>query len=366
MDIRKTIVTVMSFLVVLGIMGASETIADVPTYSLQTILDSPSCTSVDLSPDRARLYARIGYGPWDEGYRVFDANTLAPLWDYRPGENVNSAPWRGLVSSDCNYLYMTTYYGGAVKKIQVDPNTGIEAASISVGSWAYGMAFDSQRRFLYAEQGCPGTGVQGSIQVINTTSDSIDGNVPLNGEPSGIIVAPGDQYFYVNSRTRTAHTLYKVQISDLQPAGTFSLSASDLSEHAFSLSPDGNTAYLPDPDGNSVHVLRTSDMVQTGLWSISGVAGFFVSPDGSHALVTGLGSPTLRVFDLSSETVVQTLDIGTILSAYWPVCWDWDGGLRRVYLPAADAGVAVLTPEPATLSLLGLGGLAVVRRRRKK
>lgn len=315
-----------------------------PTYKVKEILQSPGCTSVDMSPDRTTLYARVAYGDWDEGYRVFDVATGKKLWDYRPGSHVNSAPWRALVSADNNYIYMTTYYGGAVRKIQIVPSTGAQVASISVGSWPFGMAFDSQRRFLYVEQGCSGTVVQGSLKVIDTATNSVVGTVSLNGEPSGAIVAPGDNFVYVESRTSSNHTFYKIRMSDLQVTGTFSMPATRMDDTRFSLSPDGGIAYLPDPAGNSVHVVNTSIMAQTDLWALAGVRGFFVSPDGNHALVTPWDSPTVRVFNLSSKAVVQTLNVGTTnFAGKWAPYWDWDGVHKYVYLPVGD-GVAVLVP----------------------
>jgi DNA-binding beta-propeller fold protein YncE len=355
------------------LMGASGQVltAGTPTYSLETILHTNSCTSVDLSPDGTTILARdMIMATLVEGYRTFDAQTYEPNTWYPMG--TMQAPWRGLVSADSDYFYATSYYGGAVKKIAL--STGSQVASMSVGSWPFQMAFDSARRFLYVEQGCPGTGVLGSLKVIDTATDSVVGTVPLNGEPSGSIVSPGDDFVYVESSTSSAHTLYKIRTSDLGVAGTFSTTASSMNERgSFSLSPDGGTAYLPDPSGNGVHVLSTSSMTQTDLWSLPGVAGFFVSPDGTHALVTPpfmAPTPTLRVFDLSSEAVVQALDVGVPLDGRWTPYWDLAGGaLEHVYLPAGSndglGGVLVLTPEPATLSLLALAGPASLRRKRR-
>lgn len=350
----------------LGIlMTASHAYSGIPTYSLVTTLTTNSCTSVDLSPDGKTILARDMIVATEvEGYTTFDAQTYERKTWYPMG--TMQAPWRGLFSADSDYFYATSYYGGAVKKIQL--STGTQVASLSVGNWPNQMAFDSQRRFLYVEQGCPGTGVLGSLKVIDTANNSVVGTVSLNGEPSGSIVAPGDNFVYVESRTWSAHTLYKIQTSNLQVTGTFSMTATSVNDdRRFALSPDGSTAYLPDPSGNGVHVVNTSSMTQTDLWTLPSVGGFFVSPDGTYALVTPLAlSHTVRVFDLSSETVVQSLDVGVDLQANWAPYWDWPD---RVLLPAGSndglAGVLVLTPEPATLSLLALGGLAVIRRRRK-
>jgi len=351
------------------LMVGSRAHCAVPTYALDGILHTNSCTSVDLSPDGAAILARdMVVDTGVEGYSTFDPATHAKQTWYPLG--AMQAPWRGLFSADSNYFYVTGYYDGAVKKIEL--STGTQVASISVGTWPYGMAFDSQRRFLYVEQGAPGTGVEGSLQVIDTDTDTLIGSVPLSGEPSGSIVAPGGSFVYVVSRTSSAHTLYKIRASDLGVAGNFAMSGSSLHYRGFSLSPDGSTAYLPDPSGNSVHVVDTSSMTQTDLWGLPGVGGFFVSPDGTHALVTGTWmeqTQTLRVFDLSTQAVVQTMNVGVNLDGRFAPYWDWAATLQHAYLPGPSndglGGVLVLTPEPGMLSLLAIGGITMLRRRRK-
>jgi DNA-binding beta-propeller fold protein YncE len=321
-----------------------------PLYVLKTILDSPGCSSVDLSPDGTRIYSRINYGDWDGGYRVFDAATYAQLCDYRPGTSVDSAPWRGLVSSDNSSLYMTAYYAGAVKKLSVASCPIAETAAIPVGSWPAFMAFDSQRRFLYVCQGDPGTGVFGSLQVIDSNTDSVIQGAPLYGEPYGVSLSPGDEFVYVGSGTTVASRLYKIRTSDLVKVGTYVMLGNGLYKRPFSLSPDGGIAYVPDPSGNGVHVVDTLSMRQIAFWPLAGIHGFFASPDGTHAIVTGLASPLLRVLDLSQHEVVQTLDMGVNAEPHGAAYWVWGGTIRCVLLPV-DTGVAVLEadvtpPEP--------------------
>jgi hypothetical protein len=94
----------------------------------------------------------------------------------------------------------------------------------------------------------------------------------------------------------------------------------------------------------------TLSMRQIAFWPLAGIHGFFASPDGTHAIVTGLASPLLRVLDLSQHEVVQTLDMGANAEPHGAAYWVWGGTIRCVLLPV-DTGVAVLEadvtpPEP--------------------
>ena len=379
--VRMAARSAMAALLITTLTFASICYSAIPTY--QPVPDpdgsfpwpSLGCTSVDLSPDKARVYARKNWpAGWDEGYVAFDANTGALVQEYRFGSHVDSAPWAGRVSADNAYLYYTTYYGGAVKKR--DAVTGGYAvppggAGIPVGSWPSGLGFDSERRYLYAGQGNPGTGAIGSIKKIDTTTDSVVGSATLNGEPGAcIVVSPDDQYVYVVSHVTSTETLYKIRTSDLSVVGT-PLEIAGVGGPGFSLSMDGSKAYVPHPSADKVYVIDTATMTKTPTeFAVNNPNGFWLSPDGSHALVTSIISSTqedIQVFDMASESVVQTISITGLTGAaygFYPVSWDWDNGLNAVYIPvsATGGGVAKLVPEPAALSLLALGGLALIRR----
>jgi len=339
--------------------------AQIPNYSLRTILPAYGCEGIDLSPDGTTVYARKNFGSTnDDGFIVYDTQTHQMLTEYR----VAGVPWHGLVSADGQYLWSGIYYGGYVKKLDAD--TGSVITTIDVGSWVGGLAFDSQRRYIYAGENDPGTGQVGSIQRVDTVTEAVVGSATLNGEPAAAIyVDPNDEYVYALSRNPDSERLHKIRTSDMGIEETHDVPG--IGEPGWSLSPDGSTAYIPEASGHVVHVIDLLTMTEAGTLAIESPSGFFVSPDGTHALTMLLGtSPEpdyVRVFDLSTESVEQSISLGDhdlreSRAFRRPVCWDWDAGLNAVYISVrgSDGGVAVLVPEPSTVALLGIGaaGLA--------
>jgi hypothetical protein len=324
--------------------SATIAVAQVPTYELDSILPAPGCTSVDLSPDGTKIYASVCYhAVTNEGYEAYDADTHDFLQYYHVP---SSAPWVGLVSSDNAYLWTTTYYGGDVKKI--DLQSGGVAKSIGLGNWTGGMDFDSQRRYLYVGENVPGGWAIGSLQVVDTLTESVVGSVTLNGEPGlSIILDSTDSYVYLVTRNPDSETLYKISTSDYSFT---TLALPGIGSHAnISLSPDGGTAYVKGRFDDIVHLIDTDSLTEFDTFIIVDALGFFVSPDGTHALTMNrTGDADIRIFDFATESIIQTIDLGPIGTMNITSTPYWDLARGKVYVPTwlLGGGVAVLVAQP--------------------
>ena len=329
--------------------------AQVPTYKVETILPAPYCTSVDLSADGTKLSARIVYGDWDLGFRIFNALTHELIRDC----HVDDTPWTGLFSSNSRYIWSTFYYEGSLAKIDVEACEVVQR--LGLGSWTWGLAFDSKMRYLYVGENCPGTNDTGSLVVVDTVTASVVARIPLNGEPGtgtqSIVLDPYDQFVYVLTNNLGTETLYKIRTSDYAVEATLALPG--VGNPGISLSPDGRIAYVPHTGANLVYKVDTSTMRVVGHWPIDSPHSFLVSPDGTHALVMGHATPRIQVFDLSLGEMIQTIELGD-LGYYYPhaTSYYWDLRNGRVYIPihAARGGAAVLVAyQPTELPVADAG-----------
>lgn len=340
----------------------------VPTLQSKAFLSARYCTSVDLSPDGAAVYANMNFGGnSDGGTRRFDPNTYATVRDFHTG----NAPWQSITAAGSGSFWTSMYYEGSLKQIRV--SDGSVLANVQVGPWPSFMTSDQSRRHLYVGTNNWGGEAISTIKEFDTTTGTVGAGATLNGGTGNcLMMSPGDQYLYAVSVKAGSQTFYKIASNDMSIVGTLGITG--IINPGFSLSPDGSKAYIPDTGAGKVHVLDTATMTQTDLWDCANVRAFWVSPDGTFALATSATTSEIDigVYDLGEHSISQVIafpNIGSVALDHIanPPYWDWGTDLRAVYFPmcASGGGVAVLTPEPATLSLLALGGLALLRQRRR-
>jgi hypothetical protein len=185
-----------------------------------------------------------------------------------------------------------------------------------------------------------------------------------------LAISADQQFLYTTSVQPGQEQFYKIRRSDMSILGTFNISG--IYDPGFSISPDGTKAYIPDVGAGKIKVIDASSMTLSEQWDCPNVVGFWVSPDGTYALTKAVAATEvdLGIFDLTSHAIVQTLPItglsGLGVHEREPPSWDVESGRTTIYVPICaetGGGVVVLTPEPATMSLLALGGLAFLRRR---
>jgi len=325
------------------IILASIDKVEAQNYYPETFVQFPGTTCVDKSPDGTKILGRMTFGSWNEGYRIFDADDYSTICDLTG----MWAPWTGMFSRDSGYIYTTVYYDGSVKKFQICNSTAVKI--IPVGPWPHGLVFDSQHRFLYVGVNAPGTGAIGSVKKIDTDTDTVVGTTQLNSEPGQVMVVdPADQFLYVYARF--TNTVYKIRTLDCSVAGTIVMPPC-APNPGVSVSPGGETVYVPSTNTNKVYLVDTSTMSVSGDFSFDfPVHCFYVSPDGTHAIVYDYSAPIIRIFDLTTENITQTFDFSSYYSegGSHNTTPYWDEATGRVYA-VTPGGIAVLrgVPEPA-------------------
>jgi DNA-binding beta-propeller fold protein YncE len=331
-------------------------------YEPKAFLPIDSCTSVDLSPDGTRIYARM-HSIFGKTYaQVHDGVSYEHLEDL---VGVSEVYWTFLAGADGTSLYTTDYFFDSANEedwekpsdvLKLDASTGEILKRIPVGPFLAYMTFDSRRRFLYVGVNSRGTGVIGSVSVIDTVTDTVVGNVPLDGEPGGfLVVSPDDAFLYLLS-LRVWHgepeTLFKIRLSDLSVAGT--LPIPNAIDGSVSISPDGSRVYVAEYSPGTVHIVDTDSMTETGTYDVPDVRGFSIAPSGDRALamchVPNTNDALIHVFDLPSKRILQTLSY-TVADGLYRVRTKstyWDRATGRAFIPIESQLGGVIVLGPAT------------------
>ncbi len=343
----KGIIAAALFAFGVGVPAAS---GDTPTYRVEAMLPAWACTTVDMSPDGTKLYARVHIADWDEGYRQFDTSTYQILNNAQnPQCRIsNDVSWVGRVSADGTSMWTSRYYAGTVVNLDLATNPCVLLNTVSVGSWPDDLLFDDDKQYLYVGENDPGTGAIGSIQVVDTWGDppAVVCSVTLNGEPGRLAKAPGDPFVYVTSRNSGTETLFKVDTSTIPtcPTDPPTLALPGIGDVGISVSPDGTRIFVPHPSMNIVYVVNATSMTVEDTFAVPSPLGFFVAPTGDHAIVTQ-GSLGLSVFDLVAEIVVQEIDWRPDGGSKWMPRWTVDN--QKVFVPSSHGVIVLAVEEPA-------------------
>ncbi len=220
-----------------------------------------------------------------------------------------SGPWRGSLSPDGRWLYVTLNGDGATfgnQVVVISTTTQAPAASLAVGTGPHGLAFSADGRYAYVANQ-----VDGTVSVIDTRLPAVISTVPTGPGAQSIASSACLNKVYVAN-----HDDDSVSVID---AGTgqvvktiYGLSA----PWGVVLSPYGNRAYVTNQTGGSIGVIDADNDTLIGTWSIGGwsLAGLDLSPDGR----------TLYVAD-SSQNVVFAVNASTGgISAAIPTGYVWD------------------------------------------
>ena len=177
-----------------------------------------------------------------------------------------------------------------------------------------GVAFSPDGRHAFvANKG------SGSVSMINTyvnqilKSTSVDNTITVPIQ--GLVVSPDGRKVYVASSDQG------IKVLDAVTNGVIDTIAADAgggdipNPQGIALSPDGRLLFVSDNhDGGSVTVLDTA--TKKTVAAISGGTGIVplgiaVNPDGREAYMVFSGSNEVKVFDIPSSTVIDTISVGS-------------------------------------------------------
>ena len=179
----------------------------------------------------------------------------------------------------------------------------------------YGMAFKSDNNLLYVTN----SGMlnnNGSISVINTTTNNFDASIPVDDNPKAIIYNSANDLIYVTNSNSGIISIINTTtnlITDTINIGNFL--GTGLS--GIEVNPINNTIYVTNSGLNIISLINGTSNIVMG--NISQTIGKFFSPDGiaynydnGNLYVTNRGSDTVSVINSTNKNLGKN-------NIYW---WD--------------------------------------------
>lgn len=329
---------------------------------------SKAVQGVAVSPDQSKVLAASWSGSGDSPVGVYSTST------YGLTSSMNYGTCHGgiAISSDGRYAFAPSYYQGDVSRF--DLQNGNARTGLPAGAWSSctGITPDGNRLVI-------GSGMDGrsydmnndAVYLFSTANGAFStiGSVTLPDEPRGVRFAfsSDSKYVYVPTFARKSSTakLYEIEIDGSSPTITRSLIIPG-STYASSVAIDGDSLFVGDRDNSRILCINRLTMAITGHIDLQyQPTEIAVHPDGEHLFTLFADQNLINVYDIQTKSLVYSLSgvVGANDIAFS------DDGLTAYVAnySGTNGGVTVLNlttvPEPATLSLLAMSSLAMLRRR---
>jgi hypothetical protein len=317
-----------------------------------------------LSPDGSKVYAAYWTDSGSDHIEAYSTSNYSLVETMQYGTCHNDV----VVSNDGRYVYAPSYYEGNVSRF--DRNNGNARTDLSAGEWstATSKSPDGTKLIVYSgADGQPYDYGNDRVYVYNisggafSTIGSVDMPDELRGH--GNVFSNDGQYVYFSTyrRQSSAARLYEVSIGDALGVNRYlEFSGNGLQDVAGNL----NTIFVSDSDNKKIWMVDKATWSITDSIDLSYQPGTIVMhPDGQNLFVAGIG--TISVFDITTKSLVSSLT--DLQREVTNIELNQDGSLAYASWANSSSlgGITVInTPEPATLLLFGLGGLAMLRKRR--
>ena len=312
--------------------GAGVAVLDTSTNLVVANISLPGAFALAMTPDQQHIYvATIPnlVSIIDTTTNTVEPNTIT----------VGYEPFSVAVSPDGNTVYVPNIsnadgsVGNTVAVISTATNQVV--TTLTVGSEPAAVAVTPDSKFAYVSNLSDST-----VSVINAATNTILTTVPNVAFPWGIAVTPNGASVYVgdvitNSTDAGAVTVINElsnQVATVVPLGANALDT----EGGAAITPDGTFAYFTNLGSNNVSVVNipTNTVVTTIPVGKEPFAAA-VSPDGSLVYVGNLEDGTISVIQTASNTVTATI----------PVLFDGEA------IPVSGIAVASAPPSSQTQSM---------------
>jgi YVTN family beta-propeller protein len=215
------------------------------------------------------------------------------------------------ISPDQSHLYIPA---GTVVDV-IDTATNSVVAIISgVGPNANAVAIAPNGNFGYTAN-ANSDNTSGSVSVFSTAGNSVVATIPLTFPAGGVNVTPDGSLVYasgvgstiavINASTNTVESTFSIPIlaggfnSNAGPVLNSTGSLGYVAQDVASVTP-GTVTVISIPSNQTVATIRVGTQPEDTV----------ITPDGTHAYVTNVGSNNVSVIDTSSNTVIATTAVG--------------------------------------------------------
>ena len=208
-----------------------------------------------------------------------------------------------VVYAQTTYAYVANTNSNTVSVIDLSTNT--VKATISVEEYPFGVVSRFDGRFIYVTNG-----KSNSVSVINTTKDSVVNSIEVGEGPVEMVLSHDGRYLYITQALSENvciidsdnHTV--VGTIDAHPGNSDTPSGIDIT-------PDGSYLYVVNSDTTVSGVVVIDIATRTAVEEIvvgNGASGISIDNSGKKAYVCNTFDNTISVLDLTTNTVVKTLD----------------------------------------------------------
>jgi YVTN family beta-propeller protein len=240
----------------------------------------------------------------------------------------------------------TTGTPGYVRILNVDTTYAtlptLSPTLITVGREPYGACATPDNQYVYVNNG-----VDGTISVINTATETVDTTFAVGSEPVGIGITPDGTRMVVANRTESTIMVYEL------PSNVRLATIAALSEpYGVTISKDNAFAYVANRGADVVQVIDLSTNTSVNTITVGDYpTGVAVTPDGNKVISTNANDNSISIIDLSGASpVVSTVSAGIGVSP-WGVAIKPDG---------TQAYIANRGPMNGSMSILDLATNTIV------
>jgi YVTN family beta-propeller protein len=253
-----------------------------------------------------------------EPFNTLNFNTVRPTYFLTAQDPASTIIARVPTSATSGPILVTTPTGTAISPTSFNASVSSPIPALRhtlyTASSPEGVAFSPDGRHAFvANKG------SGSVSLINSyvnqilKSTSVDDTITVPIQ--GLVVSPDGRKVYVASSDQGIKVLDAVTNSVIDTIAADAGGGVSPNPQGIALSPDGRLLFVSDNhDGGSVTVLDTA--TKKTVAAISGGTGIVplgiaVNPDGREAYMVFSGSNEVKVFDIPSSTVIDTISVGS-------------------------------------------------------